>query len=101
MDNLVLYIVHTLRAMHDQSDIRKLYKAVEFISCDWSIEICHYRDRDLVSDSISVIEALASDVARRLRTHYIDNLYHIIHHAGDVVKFSLVCYGSVATATRC
>ena len=47
-----------------------------------------------------MIEALASDVARRLRTHYIDDLYHTGHHdnyaaTGDVVKY---VNGSVVTA---
>ena len=39
------------------STVRKLYCAVEFISCDWK---CPYRGRELVSDSMSAIEAPAS-----------------------------------------
>ena len=56
----------------------------------------------MVSDSISTIEALASDVARRSRKHYIDDLYHVRHYdnytaTGDVVKY---VNSSVVTATR-
>ena len=53
----------------DQSNVWKLYSAVEFVSV---IETCHCQGRESVSDSISGIEALAS-MWFGLCTHYIDD----------------------------
>ena len=51
------------------------------------IDTCHCRDRESVSDSISVIEVLAS-IWLGLCTHYIDDLVPYEHAAtGDVVPF--------------
>ena len=45
---------------HEQSEVWKLYCAVDFISYEWSIETCHCRGQESVSDSILAIEALTS-----------------------------------------
>ena len=47
-----------LMPCRDQPDIRKLYSAVEFISCDWSIKTRYFQGCEWVSDSIPAIEVL-------------------------------------------
>ena len=71
----------------DQPVIWKLYNAVEFISCDWSIETYHYQGWESVSDSIHLCDwDNGIDVVFRLCMHYIYDLYHniIIHHGNYV-----------------
>ena len=59
--SLALYIAHIAQlATIDRSEVRKLHSAVEFVLViDRSIEICHFRGRESVSESISAIEAPA------------------------------------------
>ena len=70
---------------HDQSELWKLHCAVTFV-CDWSIETCHYRGRELVSDS-----RCWHQCRLQLCAHYV-NLYHMHHCNYAATRDMVECF---------
>jgi hypothetical protein len=72
MHYIHLYVARIARrATTDQSEVWKLFCAIEFVPVVEVSKPCHYQGRRSVSDSISAIEAPACDTVYK---HYIDNL---------------------------